>query len=539
MEPAQLVADCERLDSDRKNVEYQWDLIESYVMPNRGRFFTDLDSEEKAVDWRHRERFDDTAVFAAQSLAATIHSTLTNQAASWFGLKFRDPKLASKKEFAEWLQACTLHVHNIFTHSSNFHLEVSEFYHDDVGFGSASMLHEVEPGGKHKFKTCMVRECYFEESADGDVLRFYRKRKYSGLQIRDMFPDDVLPEAVLTEIEKPTGKKFTLYNCIYKNFKANPDDGSVIDKPEERQFLQKYVLGESKLQLGKTHGYYSMPVYFLRWARTAGSKWGYSQSMVVMGHILSLQELVSMTLTANELAIEPPVTATSRGVLGDIDLAARGVTYVESHDAIKEFMTGAKVEFGSMAVDQMQQVVRYAFFQDKLELRDSPAMTATEVNARMEQMQRFLGGAVIRAKSDFLDKLVERTFMEEYRGGRLPDMPEGLSLKDVDVEYVGALARLQRLDAVDSYRNWIGLIMEYAQVSPDVTDIPDFHKIIDDAGERLGVPAEARKSLSEAMDIKKAREEAQQKALEAATNKDQMGAANLAADAKNKEEGAR
>lgn len=521
----QMVSDLGRLEGDRKVVEQQWDLLESFVMPSRGMFFVDSNEQEGSVNWRHRERFDDTAVFSAQSLAATIHSTLTNQSSLWFTQRFRKDELNKNLEYAGWLQKVSAHIHEIIQ-SSNFHVEAAEFYHDDVGFGSACMVHEVGEKGKHRFKTAMLRECFVEENPEGGLIRFYRKRAYTGLQLRDMFPNDVLPDAVLREIEKPTSKTFTLVTCIYKNNEAKEDDGTIIDNPEERQFLRKYFIRESRTEIGKVHGYYSMPVYFLRWARTAGSRWGYSQGMIVMGAILTLQEITSMTLAANEKVLDPPILATSRGVLGDIDLAARGVTYVENMDSIKEFVSSARVDFGNLAVDQLQSVVRYAFFQDKLELKESPAMTATEVNARMEQMQRFMGGAVIRVKPDFLDPLIERIFREELRAGRLPPIPEGLNEANIDIQYVGVLARTQRLDAVDSYRSWLAMLTEMALINPDVLDVADLHFIADDSGDRLGVPAPARRSLEEAATIKSDREAGMAAMAKAKGMKDTMSAAN-------------
>jgi hypothetical protein len=195
-------------------------------------------------------------------------------------------------------------------------------------------------------------------------------------------------------------------------------------------------------------------------------------------------------------------------------------------------MSGARVDLGNIQIDQLQSAIRYAFFQDKLELKMSPAMTATEVNARMEQMQRFLGGAVIRAKTDFLDPLIERIFMEETRGGRMPARPAGLKDdKGVDIVYIGALARLQRLDAVDAYRNFTALLFDWSRISPDVNDVFDYHEAAIDAGERLGVPGRSMRTLDEAREEKGKREGMGNEMAMAKAGKDNASAANQEAQA--------
>ena len=54
--------------SNRSNIEGTFELIEQFVVPYRGAFFSDSMSELE-VNWRKRSIFDSTAIIACQALA--------------------------------------------------------------------------------------------------------------------------------------------------------------------------------------------------------------------------------------------------------------------------------------------------------------------------------------------------------------------------------------------------------------------------------------------------------------------------------------
>ena len=78
--------------SQRTTVQENWDKIERYVCPYRGRMFQDITSEH-AVEWSKPYHYDSTAVNAAQMLAASLHSNLTSSSLKWFDLSFRNNDL--------------------------------------------------------------------------------------------------------------------------------------------------------------------------------------------------------------------------------------------------------------------------------------------------------------------------------------------------------------------------------------------------------------------------------------------------------------
>ena len=210
-----------------------------------------------------------------------------------------------------------------------------------------------------------------------------------------------------------------------------------------------------------------------------------------------------MVRTATEKTVDPPMKTTRRGVLGDLDLMAGGMTNVREMDALQPLMPpGAyRVETGWQDINDIRQRVRQAFFVDQLELKESPQMTATEVQVRYEMMQRLLGPTLGRIQSDFLDPLITRSFWMMFRKGALPPMPQVVAdaeEADLDIEYVGPLARAQKLQSVDGIQRWLGMVAEMGQMFPEMLDLPDTDEIGRYTAGILGVLGDRHRGASQA-----------------------------------------
>ena len=166
----------------------------------------------------------------------------------------------------------------------------------------------------------------------------------------------------------------------------------------------------------------------------------------------------------------------------------------------------------------MRSAIQSYFFIDQLEMKESPAMTATEVQVRYELMQRLLGPTLGRLQSDFLDPMIQRTFNIMLRAGQLADVPDVVMASDaaMDIEYMGPLTRAQKTDQATSVERWLMNLMSVAEAFPDVLDVPDPDAIARQLAEMLSVPAGLQRDEKEAAAIRKQRQEQQQAMQEAA-----------------------
>lgn len=537
MDNSMIIKRGQRLKSNRSNVESTWDLIERYFAPYRGQFFKDT-TQEGSIEWRRPFVYDGTGILSSQTLASSLHSSLTSGSSQFFAFRFRQDKLNEDNDAKIWLEECGKRVYEALQ-DSNFNVEINETYQDLVNYGTSVICEESEMrNGKEEliFSSVPLKECFFEQDAYGDLLNFYRRMEKSGLELWSQFGDSGTPKDIL-EAVKGDGydddKKYVVWFCIYRrmDIEYNQLDVKTIAKTK-RPFGVKYVLeSDPSCRVGTEGGYYEMPAFIPRWRKTNGSVWGNSPAMVALSDNLSLQRLIELSLAAIEKAIDPPTLTTQRGLIGDLNLNAGGLTTVRDIKELVPFNSNARFDVQKDEILRFQNNIKDYFFINQLMLppiQPSP-VTATEISVRVQQLERIFGPTLARIQTDLLTPALVRTFRILFRGKRLPPMPPVVAkLKgDIDIEYVGSLAKSQEATNLAGLERWMGFIANGSEIHPELLDVPDWDAIAKGAANMLGVPAKFVHSDSEIKterDIRQAQDQAMKKAVMA----EQMGKANEA-----------
>ncbi|RLD77087.1 MAG: hypothetical protein DRJ15_14195 [Bacteroidetes bacterium] len=529
MTPEQIVKRQEALDSERtSSVVQQWDDIERFVAPYRGDFYSNESSEDE-VDWRIRSIYDSTAVIAAQNLAAAIHSNLTSPSIMWFDLRFKLDGLNEDKIATEWLEECGKSVWQALQ-ESNFSLEIAEHYTDLTTMGTAALVEEMDDDEKKLiFQSVPIKELFFEEDSVGGIYRIYRKLLWTAVQIVDKFGEEDLPQQITDDLDKPESatNRHAVIFCIYPRKERKDADTSKQLAPSARPFGFKYILASAKEMLGEEGGYYEMPAYITRFRKTSGSKWGHAPGTDCMSMIMTANEIRESSLEALAKMVDPPLEAAEAGLFTDLDRSRGGVTMVRETGQIKPIHDVPRLDWAENTIAALQKFIRESFFQDQLDLKESPQMTATEVNARRQLMQRLLGPTLGRIQSDLLDPVISRTFNILYREGLLPEIPPVVSEAgaQLDIEYTGPMPMAQKDSDAMAILDFMNVTAQMAEIFPDVRHLPDPVAAMREYAGVRGVPAKAlngKEDVDKAVEAdKQAAEQAQQQATMA------QGAATL------------
>lgn len=517
MNPKKLLKRFHICKRNRSNVEGVYSLIEQFVVPFRGDFFSDIMSEDQ-MDWRRRDIFDSTAIFANHILSSNVHAGLTNPVSRWFDIRFRDETLNSIPSVRDW---CEISSQGVFwaLQESNFNLEASECYLDLTSFGTSIVLEEaVEKKDRSldslDFNAAPIKECYYEVDHKSRVLYFYWEKHWTYTQIYEKFgdltPSDITQYA--TDVEK-CDQKEAIILCIFPRQGVDRDTPlDTIVPPNRRPFGYMYIREKDATIIGGEGGYYEMPAFVPRWRKTIGSMAGHSPAMICLSDILTLNQLVELILTAAEKVIDPPILTTRRGILGDLDLTPAGITKVASLESLQPFESKARFDVSQLEKEAIQNSIRQAFYVDQLQLKESPAMTATEVNVRYELMQRLLGPTLSRLQHDFLDPLIQRTFNILYRYGMIPEIPRAVSQKsgELDIEYIGPMARAQKGDQVAAIQGFMGDVAATAELFPEARDNVDVDEAVREIGNLRGIPAKILKEKGKVQTERKERNSKQE-----------------------------
>ena len=518
MNIVEMRSELDRLKKERNNIEQTWDHIRRLIMPYRGEFFKENYSEN-SVSWRiGQDIFDSTAIVAAQTLAASLHSSLTSQATRWFDLKWNVSELNYNNDAAKWLEDAAQKMYDALQ-KSNFDLEVSETYLDLVGYGTSIIIEEVmdEDDGDINFQSIPVEQGHFVQGYKGNVVRFYREVKWTPTQIYSKFGDEGTPEHIKKmAVEGTSNDSMRVVYAIFERPEKMKNTGHPL-AAKERPIGWCYYTYSDAGKLGEEGGFYEMPAFVPRWRRTNESQWGNGPAMIALPDTMTLNRLVEMVLKAAEKVIDPATITTERDLLSDLDLQAGGLTIVRDIENIRPYESRARFDVSQLRISELQSAINRVFHTDQLQLKESPAMTATEVQVRYELMQRLLGPTLGRLKTDFLDPLLQRTFNILYRAGVFQPLPADVTEEDVfNVEYTSPFARAQKMDVARSVMDWTAYLAQMAEMYPEMRDIPDPDKIARELASLTSVPARLIRNDDVVKKIRKQRAEEQEAARQQA-----------------------
>jgi hypothetical protein len=470
--------------------------IASYILPRKSNI-----TLKRARGAKQTEvLYDSTAIHGCKLLAANMHGSLTSPASKWFSLKLRIDAMNEDKEISGWLEMCANRMY-LALRQSNFNSEAIEIYLDLIAMGTAALFIEEKPpirGGfaGFQFKASEIGEYVIDEGPDGRVDTLMRLFEMSARNIVEKWGNRA-GEKVRSFLEREPDKPFEIIHAVYPR-------GSAKTKKEQRFPWASCYLLKNEKQFLSEGGFHEFPYMVPRWGKTAGEIYGRGPGHDALPDVKTLNKLVELTLKALAKVVDPPMKMKSDGVVGSVKLTPGGVTIVKAMENLEALETGTKWDVVELKTEELKQGIRAMFFNDQLQLSESPQMTATEVSVRYEMMQRLLGPTLGRLESELLNPMIERCFNIMYRAGALPQAPAKLMQmgSEIDIEYEGPLAKSQRAGEVTAIEGFLAIAKVIGETDPSAMDIFDIDKALRHIGNIRGVPQDVMRSEEE---IKKRR----------------------------------
>lgn len=492
------IAWYKRLLGVRATWEPLWQDLASYLTPNKSMILTRKTPGSKTTELV----FDGTGERSLRRASSNMHGSLTSASLKWFALKMRDNDLNKYKTVRIYLEDTVNRMLNTFN-QSNFGSECQELYIDLGGFGTGSLFtEEIDPSPGQKFGglrvTALPMGSYvIDEDPYGRVDVLMRSIQKTARNLVEQFPDAPIPDDIKRKAEEQKDTSYEVIHAIYprKGGKSTP---KTVEK--DLAYASCYILMKDKVLL-KESGFHEFPAPTPRWSKVAGETWGRGPGHLALPDVKTLNRLVELSLKAAAKAVDPPLMVAHDGIFGGvIRLNPSGITYVkDTEKSIAPIPLGTKWDVVKMEIAQLQQSIRESFNVDNLTLKDRPQMTAEEVRARIEQMQKDIGPTLGRIETEFLNPLIGRVFNMMFRAKALLPPPQEIlnamaqNAGDIDVEFTGQMAKNQRIGEVYAIRQTYDLATAIATARaalPGVDDSLDADKALTIAGTILGVPEE-------------------------------------------------
>jgi hypothetical protein len=179
-----------------------------------------------------------------------------------------------------------------------------------------------------------------------------------------------------------------------------------------------------------------------------------------------------------------------------------GVTFVHgvNNVGVKPIYT-VNPPLGDMTMDirDIQQRIREIFHNPLFNMISQldTVRSATEIDARREEKLILLGPVLERFENEALDPAIKRIFGIMQRKGLIPEPPEDLAERNIEIQYVSILSAAQSAVGTISTERWLALIGNLVGIWPEAAEVPDITEVLRDYGRDVGVPAKLIRSKEE------------------------------------------
>lgn len=488
METKELQKRVEELEKARDRFKPQWEEIAKYITPGRGVFD---DAEPNQGDRKDKYLLDATPFQALTTLAAGMQGGLTSPSRPWFKLGVTDPELGDYEPVRVWLDEVERRMLHVMGRSNVYNC-LHTLYAEVGAFGTGAVYIEEDPTEALRGTALTAGEYSVAFDSRGMPSEFCRTFWMDAAQMADKFGYDALSDVVQSALDNgQRGQWFRVHHLILPNDKFSP-----LDEKERaaRSMPWASVYWEhGKERPLRVSGYEEFPVLVPRWDVVGSDYYGRGPGWAALGESKMLQELRYDYLGAQKLAIKPPLMGHTEFKKMRGDLTPGSLTYYEGDVGLRPiYQVQPDIPGQLQAIAESRQLIQKFFYADlflMLAANDTRDMTAREVAERHEEKMLMLGPVLERLENELLDPLIERVFAIMDRMGLLPQPPEDLGGKLLQVEYISVLAQAQRMVGIEGIERLSRFVGEFAPLKPEVLDKVDFDEAIEQYARKLGVPA--------------------------------------------------
>jgi hypothetical protein len=430
--------------------------------------------------------FDSTAINSTQRFSNRLQSGIFPPQRKWCKIEpGNDIPPERKTEVQAVLDVYNEKMFSVIK-QSNFDIAIGEFLLD-LSVGTACML--VLPGddiAPINFIPVPMFLVAYEEGANGQVDKVYRKMRMKGESITQQWKDAELPESVKQRIDsKPTDDVDLLEATTYD---AERGDWCyhVIDSSSREEIVYRRMK--------------SSPWVISRYMKVAGEIYGRGPLITALPDIKTLNKTLELVLKNASLAISGVYTAADDGVLNPqtvritpgaiIPVARNGGPQGESLRALPR---AGDFNVSQIVINDLRMNIKRILLDESLPPDNMSARSATEVVERMKELAQNLGSAFGRLINETMLPLVSRVLQVMDERG-LIDLPLRVNGLEVKVTPVAPLAMAQNMEEINSVVQFLQLTQSLGNEGALAVKMGD---LIDYLGDKLGVPAALRTSAAE------------------------------------------
>ena len=485
----ELLKRFSRAKEKRAGWEDLWQDIYDLVLPSREGFYEVTPGEE-----RTEEIFDETALVALSDFVSRIHQGVIPSHLMWFrlepGPEIQDP--VQRKELQAQLDIVGRFIWDAIV-NSNFVNEAQEVL-TDIAVGWSTLIIDDGIDGKLlSFKCVPQCQTFWDtggpnKEVDG-VFRVREKVRIKDIKV--IWPDATISEALQGKAEGDPEATTNLVEASYRNW----------EDPRTPVYYYQVVAGEDKSLVidNEDRGLGARPYITPRWSVAAGEIYGRGPLVSALPAIRTTNLVTEMILENSQMAISGLWQVDDDGSINvdNVEIVP-GAVYARPPDSRGLERTDSPSNFNvaDIVLSNQQENIRKALFAQNLGPLDQTPRSATEIQARMQDLAEQTAGPAGRLKAEWLDRMIQRIVWLFTRAGLL-EMPI-VDGRQVRVIAKSPLVRAQRFEEIDRIRGFAGDVV--GMLGPQASQLyTEQDELVNELQEKWEIPAKMVRSEAERM----------------------------------------
>lgn len=508
-----LKARVDRLFQKRSSWESLWDIVYSYVSPERHDAFYPKTDSPGSVQSRI---FDSTALDAAERLNNLLLSGLIPPWQSWFrlmpGNEVRTQEDRSKLQ--PLFQESEDKMAAVLT-EGRFYQEMQPLLADRMTGGTACM-EAVTDNGTLYFRCVPLAEIAISEDAHGRVATVARKSSWTTEMLRDVY-EDRLDEAWLRSVK--------------------PDDSHDVIELQQReadgQYKWQRVLcsrnatatsNECLLEHHTTTLPRLMPT---RWTKVPGTPYGRGPAIRALGDIRALNKIKELSLKNAALATSGVYTVVNDGVINAYTMTIEPGARIPvasnnpNERSIDMLPMSADFNVAMFSMEDLRNSILHSFMADQFTPAGRTPLSATEIAERTRIVANEAGATIARLQEEVVTPCLKHALLHLKKSGDLPEQLEADGAL-AEIRYVSRLSQAQWAEEKANILSLAQVASAFGSFDPEAGLTIDTGKAIRRVAELDNIPTELMRSpeqvqelIQQASDVQVAQAQVQQEAQDA------------------------
>lgn len=525
---------AEELKRVRQPWESEWQGLARYIEPTRLR----LNSRDGRPVSR-KSIIRATATLALRTLQSGMHSGITSPARPWFRLTTFDPDLKDFDPVRVYLSEVERRMREVFQ-NSNIYNSFHTGYGDLGLFGQSCSLLVEDENSTIRMIPLVHGRFWIARDGSGRATTLYRCFRWSVERIVGRFGLDRVSQTVRSAYD--TGKYDDTYDVWHAVEPRMNRDPSKPGKANMRFLSNYWEDGTTSRPTGllEESGFEDNPIIAPPWELVAEDNYAVSPGMIALGDVKSLQLEVQRKQEAIDKMVRPPMTGPTSLMNNPASTLPGAITYVDDPNRMG-FRAAMEVNLRiteiSQDIREVEEIINRCFYADLFlmlsNMEGIQPRNTFEIAERKEEKLLALGPVLENIYGAQLEPSIDRTFQIMARNNLLPPPPEELQNQELKIEYISMLAQAQKAVSTGAIERGIGFAGQIASLKPDVLDVIDADKAVEEYFEALGVPPSITTPDDKVKAAREARAQQMQQAQQAEMAATVAPAAKAGAEAAN------